>query len=279
MLRQPLPVFLRCSLRITRQCMTMIELATRPHLILPASPCRPVPGESRRRRSPIRASPVFTDHMVRATGTGRGWHSATWPRAAVTLDPAAAVCTCAGNLRGHKAYASPRGMRCSPENARRFNASARRLAMPNLRRRFAKPAQLVLADRDGSDGEGGSLYLGRSVRRGAVLAWPARQYKFLLSRRAGNYFKSGNNAVRSVWAIHPRAQGAPAPPSAAAIMPPVWCRKPRRSHAGTTRFVAVFRTTRAQVGRELGGMNVFFAFEDGTLVTPPLSGRPPRHHS
>src|SRR5690348_16171272 len=80
---------------------------------------------------------VFTDHMVTIRYTeGRGWHDATLgPRGPITLDPAAAVLHYAQEIfEGLKAYRLPDGGVGSfrPDaNARRFNHSATRLAMPH----------------------------------------------------------------------------------------------------------------------------------------------------
>ena len=79
---------------------------------------------------------VFTDHMVTIEWTeGRGWHDATLgPRGPLTLDPAAAVLHYAQEIfEGLKAYRladDSLALFRPEENARRFNASAKRLAMP-----------------------------------------------------------------------------------------------------------------------------------------------------
>src|SRR5690554_4035222 len=78
---------------------------------------------------------VFTDHMVTIEWSeGRGWHDATiGPRHALSLDPAAAVLHYAQEIfEGLKAYKLADGGLAlfRPEaNARRFNASAARMAM------------------------------------------------------------------------------------------------------------------------------------------------------
>ena len=82
---------------------------------------------------------VFTDHMVtidydEAKG---GWHSARiGPREAIALDPAASVLHYAQEIfEGMKAFRHEDGglaLFRPQENARRFNASARRMAMPEI---------------------------------------------------------------------------------------------------------------------------------------------------
>src|SRR6188472_2468419 len=99
----------------------------------------PVPGET---RAEAIADPgfgkIFTDHMVSIDwAEGRGWHDATiGPRGPLSLDPAAAVLHYAQEIfEGLKAYKLADGSLAlfrPDENARRFNASAARLAMPAL---------------------------------------------------------------------------------------------------------------------------------------------------
>ncbi|MCU0948842.1 MAG: aminotransferase class IV, partial [Porphyrobacter sp.] len=154
---------------------------------------------------------VFTDHMVvidydEAKG---GWHQASLgPRTAIPLDPAAAVLHYAQEIfEGMKAYRHPDGSLAlfRPEaNARRFNASADRLAMPHLPPELFLEAvrQLLSADADWYPPvEGGALYLRPfMIATEAFLGVrPAKQYKFIvIASPAGNYFKSGAKAV-SIW--------------------------------------------------------------------------------
>src|SRR5690606_3799776 len=134
---------------------------------------------------------VFTDHMVSIEwDEGRGWHSATLgPRVPISLDPAAAVLHYAQEIfEGLKAYRLADGGSAlfrPEENARRFNASARRLAMPEVPEAAFVEAvrQLVLADRDWFPSvEGGSLYLRPFMFADEPFLGvrPAKQYKFLV---------------------------------------------------------------------------------------------------
>jgi branched-chain amino acid aminotransferase len=81
---------------------------------------------------------VFTDHMVTIRyAEGKGWHDAkVAARAPLTLDPATAVLHYAQEIfEGLKAYRLADGGMAlfRPEqNARRFQRSAKRLAMPEL---------------------------------------------------------------------------------------------------------------------------------------------------
>ncbi len=172
----------------------------------------PLPSET---RDEALANPgfgtLFSDHMVEidydeAKG---GWHHAQLgPRRAIELDPAAAVLHYAQEIfEGLKAYRQADGgiaLFRPEENARRFNRSAERLAMPALPEELFLEGirQLVAADRDWFPSvEGGSLYLRPfMIATEAFLGVrPAKQYKFMvIASPAGNYFKSGAPAV-SIW--------------------------------------------------------------------------------
>jgi branched-chain amino acid aminotransferase len=256
-----------------------LDIARLPH---PA----PVPGAT---RAEAIADPgfgkVFTDHMVTIEwDEGRGWHDATLgPRAPLSLDPACAVLHYAQEIfEGLKAYKLADGSMAlfrPYENARRFNASADRLAMPNLPEEAFVEAirQVVLADRDWFPGiEGGSLYIRPfMIATEAFLGVrPAKQYKFLvILSAAGNYFKSGAPAV-SIWVSKDYTRAAPGGTGAAkcggnyaaSLVP--HANAVARGHDQ----VCFLDAAEHRWVEELGGMNLFFVFDDGSLVTPPLSG-------
>ena len=228
---------------------------------------------------------VFTDHMVTIEWSdGRGWHDAMLgPRGPLTLDPAAAVLHYAQEIfEGLKAYRLADGGMAlfrPEENARRFNASARRMAMPDLPEETFVEAvrQLVLADRDWFPPvEGGSLYMRPFMFASEPFLGvrPAKQYKFLvICSPAGNYFKSDAPAV-SIWVSEDYTRAAPGGTGAAkcggnyaaSLVP-----QAEATAKGHDQVVFLDAAEHRWV-EELGGMNVFFAFDDGTLVTPPLSG-------
>ncbi|MFV0645397.1 MAG: aminotransferase class IV, partial [Sphingomonadaceae bacterium] len=153
---------------------------------------------------------LFSDHMISIDWTeGRGWHDATLgPRQPIPLDPASAVLHYAQEIfEGLKAYRLEDGSTAlfrPDQNARRMNASARRLAMPELPEETFLEAIRLLVTREKDwfpSIEGGSLYLRPfMIATEAFLGVrPAKQYKFLIiASPAGNYFKSGAPAV-SIW--------------------------------------------------------------------------------
>src|SRR3990170_5961837 len=249
-------------------------------------PPAPVPGASREQAI---ADPgfgkVFTDHMVTIEWSDeRGWHGATLgPRAPLTLDPAAAVLHYAQEIfEGMKAYRLEDGAMAlfRPDaNARRFNDSARRMAMPEMPEEAFVEAirQLALADRDWFPKvEGGSLYMRPFMFASEAFLGvrPARQYKFLvICSPAGNYFKSGVPAV-SIWVSSDYTRAAPGGTGAAKCGGNYAASLVPQAEAiarGHDQVVFLDAAEHRWV-EELGGMNVFFVFKDGTLQTPPLGG-------
>lgn len=228
---------------------------------------------------------LFSDHMVtidydEAKG---GWYSAKiGPREPLMLDPAASVLHYAQEIfEGLKAYKQVDGSIAffRPEaNARRLNASADRLAMPHLPEELfiQSVKELVRADKDWFPTvEGGALYL-----RPFMIATepflgvrPAKQYKFLvIASPAGNYFKSGAKAV-SIW-ISDYTRAAPGGTGeakcggnyAASLVPT------GQAFAMGHDQVLFLDAAEHKWVEELGGMNLFFVFDDGRVITPPLGG-------
>ena len=239
-------------------------------------------------RAQILANPgfgtAFSDHMVSVSyDESKGWHSAeVLPYGPIPLDPAAAVLHYAQEIfEGLKAYRLADGgiARFRPEaNAARFNASATRLAMPTLPEGLfvAAVEELVKADQDWFPTvEGGSLYLRPFMFASEAFLGvrPSKQYRFLvIASPAGNYFKSGAPAV-SLW-VSDYSRAAPGGTGAAkcggnsaASLGPT-AEAFARGHDQVLFLDAVER----QWIEELGGMNLFFVFADGTMVTPPLGG-------
>jgi branched-chain amino acid aminotransferase len=243
---------------------------------------------NRHERDAILANPgfgtAFTDHMVEIDyDAGRGWHDArVVPYGPIALDPAAAVLHYAQEIfEGMKAYRTgDQGIALfRPQaNAARFNASARRLAMPELPEELFVEAvrQQVLADRDWFPSvEGGSIYLRPFMFASEAFLGvrPSRAYKFLvIASPAGNYFKSGAPAV-SIW-VSAYTRAAPGGTGAAkcggnyaaSLVPTA------DAFARGHDQVLFLDAAEHRWIEELGGMNLFFVMADGSIVTPPLSG-------
>ena len=262
-----------------------------------ASPATTLPGFARtphpapratEDRAAILANPgfgtTFTDHMVEIDfDADRGWHSPrVVPYGPIALDPAAAVLHYAQEIfEGMKAYRLGDGgiaLFRPQANAARFNASARRLAMPELPEDLFVEAvrQQVMADSDWFPTvEGGSIYLRPFMFASEAFLGvrPSRSYKFLvIASPAGNYFKSGAPAV-SIW-VSDYTRAAPGGTGAAkcggnyaaSLVPTA------EAFARGHDQVLFLDAAEHRWIEELGGMNLFFVFADGSIVTPPLSG-------
>jgi branched-chain amino acid aminotransferase len=228
---------------------------------------------------------VFTDHMAMIRYTDeRGWHDARiTARVPLQLDPAAAVLHYAQEIfEGLKAYRLTDGsmaMFRPDANARRFADSAKRMAMPNLPENiFIESVQkLVATDRDWFPSiDGGSLYLRPFMFATEVFLGvrPATEYLYIvIAASSGNYFKSGAPAV-SLWVSPDYTRAAPGGTGAAkcggnyaASLVPIADAMAR----GHDQVVFLDAIENRWI-EELGGMNVFFVFADGSLQTPPLNG-------
>ncbi|CDO37612.1 MULTISPECIES: branched-chain amino acid aminotransferase [Novosphingobium] len=239
-------------------------------------------------RAAILANPGFgthfSDHMVVIEWTeGQGWHDAViGPRQPIALDPAASVLHYAQEIfEGLKAYKQADGSIAlfRPEaNAARFNRSAERLAMPELPEALFVESieRLVQADRDWiPEAEGASLYLRPfMIATEAFLGVrPAKQYKFIvIASPAGNYFKSGAPAV-SIW-VSDYTRAAPGGTGAAKCGGNYAASLVPQGEAiarGHDQVVFLDAAEHKWI-EELGGMNLYFVFDDGTLLTPELTG-------
>jgi branched-chain amino acid aminotransferase len=215
---------------------------------------------------------------------GKGWYDArVTARAPIPLDPAAAVLHYAQEIfEGLKAYRMPDGSLATfrPEaNAKRFQESARRLAMPELPvETFVESLkQIVRADKDWfPQVEGGSLYLRPFMFASEAFLGvrPALEYLYMvIVSPVGGYFKSGAPAV-SLWVSEQFTRAAPGGTGAAkcggnyASSLQAQAEASARGHDQVVFLDAVER----KWIEELGGMNLFFVFDDGSLITPPLSG-------
>ena len=227
---------------------------------------------------------VFTDHMatVRWTNT-LGWHDAkVEPRRPFQIDPACAVLHYAQEIfEGMKAY---RGEDDSIslfrpyENARRFRASAARMSMAELPETLFVGAvdALVKIDRDWVPGGDGSLYLRPFMfaTESFLGVRAANEYLFcVIASPVGPYFKAGKTAV-TVWVSDQYTRAAPGGTGAAKCGGNYAASLIAQTEAaakGCDQVVFLDAAEHKWI-EELGGMNVFFVMNDGSLRTPPLSG-------
>lgn len=258
--------------------MPPLAFVTEPH---PA----PTPPQ---KRAAVMADPgfgrVFTDHMVTLRyREGRGWHDAKiTARAPLTMDPAAAVLHYSQQIfEGLKAYrtADVGAVMFRPAaNAQRFRRSAERLAMPVLPETVFVEAcdRLVKIDRDWIPEGEGSLYLRPFMFASEVFLGvkPSSEYLFIvIASPVGSYFKSKDSAV-SVWVSQDLTRAAPGGTGAAkcggnyaaSLMAQLEAAK-----YGCEQVVFLDAVERRWV-EELGGMNIFFVFDDGSMQTPPIGG-------
>ncbi|NUP73657.1 MAG: branched-chain amino acid aminotransferase [Sinomonas sp.] len=249
--------------------------------------------KSAEERAAILANPgfgdYFTDHTavvdwtVDAEGNG-GWHDARIePYGPIAMDPAAAVLHYGQEIfEGLKAYrhadGSVWGFRAEA-NARRFNRSAKRLALPELPAEVFVESlrQLVSVDKDWvPSGDGEALYLRPfMIATEAFLGVrPAREVSYrVIASPAGNYF-GGELKPVSIWLSEHYARaghggtgeakcGGNYAASLAAQL---------EAEANGCKQVLFLDPTNDNAVEELGGMNVFFVFTDGRVVTPALNG-------
>ncbi len=227
---------------------------------------------------------AFSDHMAVATWTrGKGWHDAKiQARQPFQLDPACAVLHYAQEIfEGMKAYRNESdGINLfRPElNARRFNASARRLAMPEMpEEMFVQAVEaLVSIDRDWVPTGEGSLYLRPFMFASEAFLGvrPADRFTFcIIASPAGAYFKGGKSAI-TLWVSDHLNRAGPGGTGAAKCGGNYAASLLAQAEAlehGCDQVVFLDAVELRWVN-ELGGMNLFFVFDDGRVTTPPLTG-------
>ncbi|MCF3104812.1 branched-chain amino acid aminotransferase [Streptomyces roseoverticillatus] len=232
----------------------------------------------------------FTDHMVTIKWTeGRGWHDGQLvPYAPLSIDPANMTLHYAQTIfEGAKAYRQPDGSVAifrPEENAKRLQASARRLAMPELPvETFIEACDaLVKQDKAWVPGSGeASLYLrpfmfatevGLGVR-------PANEYMFVvIASPAGAYFPGGVKPV-SVWLSEEYVRACPGGTGAAKAGGNYAASLVAQAQAmehGCDQVVWLDAIERRWI-EEMGGMNLYFVYgaasdQKPKIVTPELTG-------
>ena len=225
---------------------------------------------------------VFTDHMaIVRYNQAKGWHDArVESRANFPLDPATAVLHYAQEIfEGLKAYKRDDGgvnLFRPDANAKRFQNSADRMAMAPLPESVFIEAveQLVRIDRAWIPGGEGSLYLRPFMIASEVFLGvkPSAEYIFaVIASPVGSYFKGGPAPV-SIWVSENYTRAAIGGTGAVKCGGNYAASLRAQAEAidhGCDQVVFLDAVERRYI-EELGGMNVFFVFDDGSLLTPPL---------
>jgi len=228
----------------------------------------------------------FTDHMYIAEWTPEeGWHAAkVRAYAPIMLDPATAVLHYAQEIfEGMKAYRHEDGSVWTfrPEaNAARMVRSANRLALPALPIEdfVASVDALIREDEQWVPDAAGekSLYLRPFMFASEKFLGvrPAKHVTFMvIASPAGAYFAKGLKPV-SIWLSEEYSRagvgGMGAAKSGGNYASSLVAQQ-EASQNGCDQ-VAFLDTVEKKWVEELGGMNLFFVFDDGSIATPELSG-------
>jgi branched-chain amino acid aminotransferase len=228
----------------------------------------------------------FTDHMFVAEWTpDRGWHDARITAyGPLSLDPATAVLHYAQEIfEGMKAYRHGDGSIWTfrpEENAARMLRSARRLALPGL------PVEDFIASVDAivrtdqrwvpePQGEK-SLYIRPFMFASEAFLGvrPSRHVTYLvICSPAGAYFATGITPV-TIWLseTYTRAGrgGMGAAKTGGNYASSLIAQAEAAEHGCDQ--VVFLDAARGRYVEELGGMNLYFVHQDGTIVTPETSG-------
>lgn len=230
----------------------------------------------------------FSDHMAHVRWTAdAGWHGhEVRPYGPLTLDPAAAVLHYGQEIfEGIKAYRHADGSVWSfrPEkNAERFRRSARRLALPELDdAAFIESLRaLIKLDHDwvptpANEADESSLYLRPFMIASEKFLGvrPAQEVDYyVIASPAGAYFKGGIAPV-SIWLSSHYKRAAPGGTGFAKCggnyAASLAAQKEADKHGCSQ--VAFLDAAENKWVEELGGMNLFFVYQDGRLVTPRLT--------
>lgn len=226
----------------------------------------------------------FSDHMFQQFySPEKGWHNATiGPYAPFCLDPSTAVFHYAQEIfEGTKAYRRPDGhvnLFRPWENVRRFNDSARRMAMPEVDEEEHLQAieELIYLDQAWVPDQPGALYI-RPVMIGVdntLGVHASKKYlHYVIVGPVGSYFKEGFNPIPVFISDKYRR----------AVVGGTGAAKTGGNYAASLLVGAEARQAGyAQVlwldaisGRyveEVGAMNICFVYEGKRIVTPELSG-------
>ncbi|MDO7869125.1 branched-chain amino acid aminotransferase [Nocardioides jiangxiensis] len=228
----------------------------------------------------------FTDHMFTVEWTPeKGWHDARiTPYGPITLDPATAVLHYAQEtFEGMKAYRHEDGSVWTfrPEaNAARMAKSSRRLALPELPiEDFVQAVDALVAVDERwvptSEGEK-SLYIRPFMFASEKFLGvrPSHHVTFMvIASPAGSYFKGGLKPV-TLWLTteYTRAgRGGMGDAKTGGNYASSLVAQ-QEAYAQGCDQVVFLDAQEGMYVEELGGMNLYFVFKDGRVVTPATSG-------
>jgi branched-chain amino acid aminotransferase len=231
---------------------------------------------------------VFTENMVVIPyKEGEGWGMGRLqPYGSISIDPAMSVFHYGQAIfEGFKAYHQPDGSvkAFRPEaNAQRFNASAKRLDMPDLPVELFIEATKLLVTQERAwvpKNVGESLYM-RPFMVGTEIGLGVRaskEYLFMLiASPSGAYFPQGVKPV-TVWISEDYVRAAPGGTGYAKCAGNYAASLVAQRQAqglGCDQVVWIDAVHRKYV-EEMGGMNIFFVYEENgktTVATPALTG-------
>jgi branched-chain amino acid aminotransferase len=228
----------------------------------------------------------FTDHMLMVEWTPeRGWHDArVTPYAPLSLDPATAVLHYAQEIfEGMKAYRHEDGSVWTfrpEENAARMVRSSQRLALPVLPVEdfVASVDALVRVDERWVPQPAGekSLYIRPFMFASEKFLGvrPSRHVTYMvICSPAGAYFPRGPEPV-SIWLseTYTRAgRGGMGAAKTGGNYASSLVAQQEAIDEGCDQVVFL-DSAQGRYVEELGGMNLYFVHDDGTIVTPETSG-------
>ncbi|MDG2478346.1 MAG: branched-chain amino acid aminotransferase, partial [Aquiluna sp.] len=241
-------------------------------------------------RSEVISNPTFgthfTDHQVVIVWEkAKGWHSAeVLPYGPILMDPSSAVLHYGQEIfEGIKAYRHQDGSIWTfrpDKNASRLQRSAQRMALPELPTQLFIESLRQLIAVDGAwvpepTGEK-TLYM-RPFEIAAenflgVRAAERAEYR-LIASPVGPYFTGGIKPV-SIWIAldsaragkHGTGEAKTGGNYAASLL------AQQEGYAQGCSQVMYLDAETSTYVEELGGMNLFFVYQDGSVVTPPLDG-------
>ncbi|WP_183101037.1 branched-chain amino acid aminotransferase [Nocardioides pelophilus] len=228
----------------------------------------------------------FTDHMLTVEWTpADGWHAARiTPYGPITLDPAAAVLHYAQEVfEGMKAYRHDDGSVWTfrPEaNAERMVRSSERLALPVLPVDDFVQAVDALVEVDqrwvptNPDGGEKALYLRPYMFASETFLGvrPAEHVTFMvIASPAGAYFKGGVKPI-SLWLTEEYTRagrgGMGSAKTGGNYASSLVAQ--REAYDNGCDQVVFLDGQDGKYVEELGGMNMYFVFDDGSIVTPEI---------